>query len=65
MENDGSTFCDTCGLDTKAAWDGQHHGLEALWGYRICADGQHCRVHLCESCFIQVLGFNARLVKCS
>lgn len=66
MQNDTGTVCHACGADTRApGYDQRFTGSQALWGYRINADGQHYRVHLCEFCFIQALGSSRQSKACA
>jgi len=57
-QNNADTLCDVCGSHTRVPEYGQQFGtLQALWGYGSKHDGERYRVHLCESCFFQVLAF--------
>lgn len=49
-------ICDVCCSSTSIPGYGlQYARLEAQWGYGAQHDGEHYRVHLCESCFFRVL----------
>lgn len=49
-------ICDVCCSSTSIPGCGSQYGrLEAKWGYGAQHDGEHYRVHLCESCFFGVL----------
>lgn len=49
-------ICDVYCSSTSIPGYGLQYGrLEAQWGYGAQHDGEHYRVHLCESCFFRVL----------
>jgi hypothetical protein len=49
-------LCDVCDSSTRVPEYGLQYGsLEAQWGYGSQHDGEHYRVHLCESCFFGTL----------
>lgn len=55
-QNNADTLCDVYGSHTHVPGYGQQFGtLQALWGYGSKHDGERYRVHLCESCYFQVL----------
>jgi len=50
--------CDQCGKDCEGAEDmfGINHAtLDAVWGYGSKSDGSKFEIHLCESCFYNVV----------
>ena len=53
----GDIRCDVCGCSTSK--NGRHSPqfgtLHAHWGYGAHHDGKAYEVHLCESCFFQIL----------
>lgn len=53
-------LCDCCGKDctiTEPVGDYEYAELSATWGYFSEQDGIQYDIHLCESCFNEVLGF--------
>jgi hypothetical protein len=51
-------ICEVCGINTRIPGYGEQFGkLHAHWGYGAKHDGEHYRVHLCESCFFGALAY--------
>lgn len=52
-------FCDVCGKTCTDDFYNSHENatLEAIWGYKSQHDLEKYEIHLCESCFFDVINF--------
>ncbi|MBS6559409.1 MAG: hypothetical protein KH355_03945 [Clostridiales bacterium] len=56
MKHNGKLYCNLCGREIGSLNDLERNDsvlLEKEWGYFSKKDGEHHRIHICESCYDQ------------
>lgn len=54
-------LCDVCGNNTTDDYDTHENAtIEAVWGYHSSQDGTSYEIHLCETCFTDIINYLKR-----